>query len=73
MSGRTRLLDAEAAALLDHEIDDLLLDLRGFALVRTVLETRGASRDEIEAHNRALERVRAQLVERIGGATSAAA
>ena len=62
-----RLLDADAKALLDRQIDDLLLDLRGLALVRDILVERGASRSEIVAHGRALDRGRTQLAELIRG------
>jgi hypothetical protein len=49
--------------LLDHRIDDLLLEARGLVLVREILAGRGATHDELEAHSRALDRVRAELVE----------
>jgi hypothetical protein len=58
-------LAPDTQALLDREIDDLLLDARGLALVRDLLEERGASSGEIESHVRALDRVRARLVELI--------
>lgn len=61
------LLDSDAKALLDREIDDLLLDLRGLALVRDILIERGASGAEIAAHGRELERSRARLAELIRG------
>ena len=53
--------------LLAHEIDDLLLQARGLVLVRELLAKRGATANEIEAHNAELERVRAQLAGRIRG------
>jgi hypothetical protein len=56
---------ATAARLLDRQIDDLLLEARGLALVRDLLAERGASAAELEAHTRALERVRAELAGRI--------
>ena len=56
------------AALLDREIDDLLLEARGLALVRELLAERGATVAEIDAHTRELERVRAQLAGRIAAA-----
>lgn len=59
--------DSDAAALLDHEIDDLLLQVRGIALVRDVLADRGATPAEITAHSRALERARTRLAELIRG------
>jgi hypothetical protein len=55
------------AAVLDHQVDDLLLHARGLVLVRGVLARRGASRAELDAHTRELERVRHMLVEAIGG------
>ncbi len=58
-------LAPDTQALLDREIDDLLLDARGLALVRDLLEERGASTGEIASHTRALSRVRARLVELI--------
>jgi hypothetical protein len=53
--------------LFAHEIDDLLLQARGLVLVRELLAKRGASSNEIEAHNAELERVRAQLAVKISG------
>jgi hypothetical protein len=52
-------------ALLDREIDDLLLDVRGLALVLEILDDRGASSGEIAAHTRELERRKARLAELI--------
>ncbi len=54
------------AVLLDHTIDDLLLHLRGLLLVGQVLEERGASAAEVEAHVREADRVRAELARLIG-------
>ena len=54
------------AAVLDHRIDDLLLQARGLVLVRELLARRGATRAELDAHTRELERVRHDLVEAIG-------
>jgi len=59
--------EVEGAAVLDHQVDDLLLDARGLVLVREVLARRGASRAELEAHTRELERVRGSLVAAIEG------
>jgi hypothetical protein len=56
------------AALLDRHLDELLLEARGLALVRDLLAERGASAAELEAHTRALERVRAELAGRIAAA-----
>ena len=58
-------LQPESSALLAHEIDDLLLEVRGLALVRDLLTARGASGEEIKAHTSALESARARLAERI--------
>jgi len=52
-------------AILDHSIDDLLLQARGLVLVREVLAQRGASREELDAHTRELERVRRTLARAI--------
>ena len=52
----------EDAAVLNHQVDDLLLHARGLVLVREVLARRGASHDELDAHTRELERVRGELV-----------
>ncbi len=60
-------LQPESSALLGREIDDLLLEVRGLALVRDLLTERGASDTEIAAHSQALERARARLAERIRG------
>jgi hypothetical protein len=54
------------AAVLDHRIDDLLLQARGLVLVRDLLARRGATRAELDAHTRELERVRHDLVEALG-------
>jgi hypothetical protein len=56
------LCDVDGAAVLDHQVDDLLLHARGLVLVREVLARRGASHDELDAHSRELERVRNELV-----------
>jgi hypothetical protein len=53
----------DGAAVLDHQVDDLLLHARGLVLVRQVLAGRGATRAELDAHTRELERVRSQLVD----------
>jgi hypothetical protein len=55
------------SSVLDHRIDDLLLEARGLALVRQVLAGRGASEEELEAHSRELDRVRRQLIESLAG------
>lgn len=55
----------DGASILRHEIDELLLQARGLVLVRQILARRGASRAELDAHTRELERVRHQLAESI--------
>jgi hypothetical protein len=55
--------EVDGIAVLDHQVDDLLLHARGLVLVREVLAQRGASRAELDAHTRELERVRGELVE----------
>ena len=55
-------------AILDHSIDDLLLQARGLVLVRELLAQRGATREELDAHSRELERVRRTLADAIGAA-----
>lgn len=62
----TTMEHIEGAAILDHEIDELLLQARGIVLVRQILAQRGASSAELEAHTAELERVRRRLVETIG-------
>lgn len=51
--------------ILDRTIDDLLLHARGLVLVRQILARRGASRAELDAHTRELERVRHRLAKAI--------
>jgi len=63
----TTLHSTDEATLLDIEIDDLLLHARGLVLVRDLLETRGASQHEIDAHGEELDRVRRRLAELVGG------
>jgi hypothetical protein len=54
--------------LLNREIDQELLRVRGLALVRDLLIERGASCEEIAAHGRELQRGRQRLAELIRGA-----
>ena len=61
------VLNADTPALLNHEIDDLLLQMRGLAVVRDILSSRGATSAEIMAHTRELESVRSRLTELISG------
>jgi hypothetical protein len=60
-------INTDTRALLDRQIDDLLLDIRGFAIVRDLLIKRGATQEEIDSHARALSRARARLAELIRG------
>ncbi len=64
----TAVLNADTSSLLDREIDNLLLQMRGLAVVRDILSSRGASSAEIAAHTNELESVRARLTELISGA-----
>ncbi len=61
------LLTADTPSLLNREIDDLLLHMRGLAVVRDILSSRGASNAEISAHTRELESVRSRLTALISG------
>ena len=63
---------AERSFPLGHEVDDLLLRLRGLVLVRDLLAARGASAEELDAHTREADRVRLQLTELIGRPGAAA-
>ena len=60
-------LHGQQNALLDGTIDDMLLRLRGLVLVGDLLEQRGASAEEVEAHVREADRLRAKLARLIGG------
>ena len=46
-----------------RELDDLVLDLKGLVHVRALLEARGASAEELEAHSDEISRVRGRLAE----------
>jgi hypothetical protein len=46
-----------------REIDDLLLHIKGLVLVRGILEQRGASQAELDAHTAELERLKQQLAQ----------
>ena len=60
-----------------RELDDLVLHLKGLVLVRSLLEKRGASAPEIQAHTDEIARLRNRLAHLVqttgGGAFSAAA
>jgi hypothetical protein len=61
------MIESTDQALLTHDVDDLLLQARGLVLVRDLLAERGATRDELDAHTRELERVRRLLAHTIAG------
>jgi hypothetical protein len=48
-----------------RERDDLLLHLKGLVLVRAILEQRGASAAEIEAHSAEIDRLRDRLAQAV--------
>jgi hypothetical protein len=58
--------------LAQRDVDDLVLQLKGFVHVRALLETRGASADELDAHSDEIARIRAELAERVRELDSAA-
>ena len=45
----------------ERELEDLLLRIRGLMLVQRILQERGASAAEIEAHTNEADRLRARL------------
>ena len=53
----------------EPQIDDLVLRLKGLVHVRALLETRGVSPEELEAHSDEIARVRADLAERVKAAS----
>ena len=61
----TTMERSDGEDILDRTIDDLLLQARGLVLVRQILARRGASRAELDAHTRELERVRHRLAQAI--------
>lgn len=44
-----------------RELADAVLQLKGLVLVRAILEDRGASQSELQAHTAEIERVRERL------------
>lgn len=52
----------DGPAVLSDRFDDLVRHARGLALVREILARRGATRAELDAHTRELERVQSELV-----------
>jgi hypothetical protein len=67
MMTQTPGLHGRQNALLDGTVDDMLLRLRGLVLVGGLPEQRGASAEEIDAHVREADRLRAKLARLIGG------
>jgi hypothetical protein len=48
---------------LQRRTDDLVLQLKGLVHVRALLESRGASSEELDAHTAEIARVRSELAE----------
>jgi hypothetical protein len=48
---------------LQRRTDDLVLQLKGLVHVRALLESRGASSEELDAHTAEIARVRGELAE----------
>jgi hypothetical protein len=53
-----------------RHIDDLVLHLKGLVLVRALLESRGASRAEVTAHEDEIARVRGELAQVVRSAAA---
>jgi hypothetical protein len=53
----------------EPQVDDLVLRLKGLVHGRALLETRGVSPEELEAHSDEIARVRADLAERVKAAS----
>jgi hypothetical protein len=51
------------ATVLQRELNDRVLQLKGLVLVRALLESRGASAAELSAHSDEIARVRAELAQ----------
>ena len=58
-------------AVLQREVDDLVLQLKGLVHVRALLESRGASAAEVEEHSEEIERVRGELAQLAPASASA--
>ena len=56
----------------EREVERLLLQLRGLVVVRAILQQRGASKAELEAHEREVARVRVRLASVVAAAWAAA-
>ena len=61
------------AAVLERELNDRVLQLKGLVLVRALLENRGASATELAAHSKEIARVRAELAQLVNTRTERAA
>ena len=61
------------SVLAQRQVDDLVLQLKGLVHVRALLETRGASAAELDAHSDEIVRIRAALADRVRELDSAAA
>jgi hypothetical protein len=53
------------AVAAQRDVEDLVLQLKGLVHVRALLETRGASSDELDAHSDEITRIRAELARRV--------
>lgn len=53
------------SAVAQREVEDLVLQLKGLVHVRALLETRGASTAELDAHSDEIARIRAVLARRV--------
>ena len=52
---------------LQRRIDDLVLQLKGLVHVRALLESYGASSEELDAHSEEIARVRRELADLVAG------
>jgi hypothetical protein len=52
-----------SALMQQRRLDDLVLQLKGLVHVRALLETYGASTEELTAHSDEIARVRAELAQ----------
>ena len=56
-----------------HQLDDLVLQLKGLVLVRKLREQRGADSEELTMYGTEIERVRDRLAELVQAGRAAAA
>jgi hypothetical protein len=54
-----------SSATMQRQVEDLVLQLKGLVHVRALLETRGASPDELDAHSDEIARIRAELAKHV--------